>query len=209
MIEWLKRSLASTRYFVQLGAGAWYVYDVILRFPRRLIRGSFSFVWRKYRDLWNKVTKDKYGGFVPWRGGAMLISTALLIMSLTSLTIFVSQIGLYFLTRRSELIYLNQSEEIYPEDNIHSVKGCEELSCNPETTVYFHITPRFFHHVWSVLNTGHLFYPDLVAAASPAVPTECRVISYGFRVKYFMNNFDWYPYALRINCEVVVNKRQS
>jgi hypothetical protein len=45
-----------------------------------------------------------------------------------------------------------------------------------------------------------LFFPDYVAASVPLSISECKITSYGVRVKIFMRGMDIYPDLLQTEC---------
>ena len=120
---------------------------------------------------------------------------------------FAADVVLYAFTARvDEVVYLSNAQEIIPEDNIHSVQGCEvetageEFSCTADKSLYFRIDPDTFSTVWSLLSNGTLFYSDYVAATVAPGWEKCTITSYGFRMKVFLRGFDIYPKLLSANC---------
>lgn len=200
MLERLKAGLASSRFLVQLAASLHWIWTVPLGPVRRVLlwAGRTLFGW--YRRLWIRATHDRYGGFVYWRGGAMIFATVIGIYLLPIVLGFAAQTALYATTRNYEEVYLIQSEEIFPEDNVWAVRGCERLPCDRDSSIYFRISPTAFNHVWSLINTGWLFIPDDVGSGVPTGLTRCWVRSYGIRLKTLMRRFEIYPDALEISC---------
>lgn len=206
MLERLKAGLASSRFLVQLAASLHWVWAVPLRPLRRACVWMLGSVFRWYRRLWVRVTHNEYGGFVYWRGGAMIAATAVALYLIPIMLGFAAQTALYFTTRNYEEVYLIQSEEIYPDDNIWAVRGCERLPCDRDSSIYFRISPTPFNHLWSLVNTGWLFVPDDVGSGVPTGLTRCWVRSYGIRIKTLMRRFEIYPDALDISCRNAVER---
>jgi len=206
MLEKLKAGLASSRFLVQLAASVHWVWVVPLGPVRRALAwiAATGFGW--YKRLWLRLTHNQYGGFVYWRGGAMIVATVVAIYLVPVILMFAAQTALYFTTRNYEEVYLIQSEEIYPDDNIWAVRGCDQLPCDRDSSLYFRISPTPFNHVWSLLNTGWLFIPDDVGSGVPTGLTRCRVRSYGIRLKTLMHRFEIYPDALEISCSSSVER---
>ena len=114
---------------------------------------------------------------------------------------FLFDVGLYLATaKRDEVVYLTNSQEIMPEDNVHSVQGCYELPCTDENSFYFRIRATLFNEVWSVVHGRGLFFPDYVAASVPLSISQCTITSYGVRLKLIMRGADIYPDLLKTEC---------
>lgn len=150
---------------------------------------------RWYKRLWVKITYNKYDEFVYKRGIMMLIGTALTPFVLY----FILLLGYYFSTHKTETVYLNHSEEIYPDDNIWGVRGCHSQFCDSESSLYFRIKPSLFHHAWNLINHGNIFLPDTLGSSVPTGLTKCEVETYGVRMRMTMY-FNIYPNILYINC---------
>ncbi|MBR0664747.1 hypothetical protein GXW71_10330 [Roseomonas hellenica] len=206
MREKVKAGLASSRFLVQLAASLHWVWAVPLRPFRRAGAWMVGSVFRWYRLLWVRCTHNEYGGFVYWRGGAMILATGVALYLIPVVLGFVAQTALYFTTRNYEEVYLIQSEEIYPDDNVWAVRGCDRLPCDRDSSIYFRISPTPFNHLWSVVNTGWLFVPDDVGSGVPTGLTRCWVRSYGIRIKTLMRRFEIYPDALDISCRNAVER---
>lgn len=161
-------------------------------FAGKKIFGIFS--W--YKKLWVKFTHNKYDEFVYKRGAAMAAATLIVPI----LICLILQTGYYLATYKKETIYLNQSEEIYPDDNIWGVRGCNTKHCDSDTSLYFRIKPSLFHHLWNIGHSGRVFLPDAIGSSVPTGLTRCEVISYGVRFRVLMM-FNVYPNILKITCE--------
>ncbi len=153
-----------------------------------------------YKKLWVKFTHNKYDEFVYKRGIAMVAATFATIIIIPTLFCIILDTTYYLTTYKKETIYLNQSEEIYPDDNIWGVRGCYTEQCDSDSSLYFRIKPSMFHHLWSILNEGRIFLPDTVGSSVPTGLTRCEVVSYGVRMRMTML-LNIYPIILKINCE--------
>jgi hypothetical protein len=83
---------------------------------------------------------------------------------------------------------------------VHSVQGCHQLPCTDENSFYFRIRATLFNEIWSLAHGRGLFFPDYVAASVPLSISECRITSYGVRMKIFMRGMDIYPDLLQTEC---------
>jgi hypothetical protein len=207
MRERLKAALGSSRFLVQLAAAIHWIWAVPLRPLRRAVVWIARTFFSWYRRLWVRVTHNSYGGFVYWRGGAMVVATIVALYMIPIMLGFAAQTALFLTTRSYEEVYLIQSEEIYPDDNIWAVRGCDRLPCDRDSSLYFRISPTAFNHVWSLANTGWLFIPDDVGSGVPTGLTRCWVRSYGIRIKTLMRRFEIYPDALEISCSEAAERR--
>lgn len=157
-----------------------------------------------YKALWVKCTHNKYDEFVYKRGITMAISTLVAIVIIPAFVCLILQTAYFWTTYKKEVIYLNQSEEIYPDDNIWGVRGCHTQHCNSESSIYFRIKPSLFHHLWSIWNNGNIFLPDTIGSSVPTGLTQCEVISYGVRMRMTML-LNIYPNILKITCKGISN----
>lgn len=162
-------------------------------------------VW--YKKLWVRFTHNKYEEFVYKRGLAMAAATLLFIVLVPTIGLLIFQTTYYLLTYKKDRIYLIQSEEIYPDDNIWAVRGCYNKVCDSDSSLYFRIRPSLFHHLWSLGHNGSIFLPDVIGSSVPTGLTRCEIVSYGFRLKLMMH-FDIYPSILEIRCEDFNNRQE-
>lgn len=176
----------------------------------------WGIVWKVidwYRGLWNKHTHVN-GEFQIQRGGIMLAITAALgyfaYVLVLPVVLLLPVSAMYYwpadwwpnVGYKREQVYLIQSEEIYPDDNIWAIRGCDALPCDRDTSIYYRVAPTLFNHIWSVANKGSIMLPDDIGSGVPTGITECWVSSYGIRVKALMRTWDLYPEALDISCDV-------
>ena len=174
-------------------------------------------VWRwwsdKYMRLWNKVVYKRDIHFFKWklysgdgmfsrmRAGLMIIATALSFYLIPMGLLLTYHTTLFVFTAQSEVVYLLNSEEVNPDEDTYSIRGCESLPCTEANAIYFRVRPMVFNHLYSLVTRGNLFYPDLVAAVvSPGV-NKCGTFSFGIRLKTLMRRGDLYPDMLDAVCE--------
>jgi hypothetical protein len=156
---------------------------------------------------------DKFGNrlFSKRRAGLMLLATAAVLWFALLPTLgFLFDLGLYFATAKvDEVVYLTNSQEIVPEENIHSVQGCHDLPCNDNNSIYFRIRSTPFNQAWSILHGHGVFFPDYVAAAVPLSVSKCTITSYGVRLKLFMRGMEVYPDVVSTVCEPLVGQESA
>lgn len=160
------------------------------------IAGKVFRIFSWYKHLWVKFTHNKYDEFVYKRGLAMIVGTAAAVVFVC----LIFQTTYFWTTYKKETIYLSQSEEIYPDENIWGVRGCYTQNCDSNSSLYYRIKPSLFHHIWSLLSSGRVFLPDVLGSSVPTGFTRCEVISYGVRFRVTML-FNIYPNILRVTCE--------
>ena len=172
-----------------------------------LIKAPLGFAGEKlarllawYKKIWVKFTHNKYEEFVYKRGLVMALLTALSIIVIPTALCLILRTGYFFATYKQEKIYLIQSEEIYPDDNIWAVRGCYTQNCDSDTSLYYRIEPSLFHQLWSIGHEGDIFLPDAIGSSVPPGMTQCEVISYGVRFRILMR-FNIYPSILKISCD--------
>lgn len=191
----IREIIENSKFLSQVGASLFYVWSVWLKPVRRVV----YWIYRNYRDLWNRLTY-KDDKFVYSRGAFTVLGTLAFLYAIPMLIVLSYQTAMYTLTYHNERVYLFHSQELYPDDNIWSVRGCELVDCANES-LYFRVSPTTFNQIWSVLHKGKAFLADDIASGVPPGKTECQVISYGIRVKLLMRRFDIYPDALSIVCD--------
>lgn len=194
---------ATLRFTYQLLVAAHWVWDTLLRPVSRPLTRVGKWLVSRYMRLWDRVVYTKEGYFSKVRAGVMLASTIAFLWVLPHVLLFAAQAGLFLATVQKETIFLTQAQEIVPDEDIHSVRGCESEVCDADNSVYFRVRPTGFHQVWSLLTRGSIFLPDYVT--SPVAPglNRCEVVSYGFRAKFLMRNWDVYPDLLSARCSFV------
>ena len=199
-MEKIRQIIANSKFLTQFFSGLYFFWDKIIGPPRRLLFGWIGKFYRWYKKTWVRYTHDKYGGFVYQRGGIMVTLTILALFLIPTAINLTFNTVMFFTTYRSERVYLFNSSEIYPDDNIWSVRGCELVNCADES-LYFRVAPTLFNQIWSVVYRRELFLPDDIASGVPPGKTECHIISYGIRVKSLMKRYEIYPDALYIACD--------
>lgn len=157
-----------------------------------------------YMVIWHKMAYDSSGRFSRTRSMISVIASILFIWFIPEIFGFVYHVSLFTFTYKHEQIYLTNSEEIYPELDIHSVKGCSSLPCDNDNSEYYRVVSTPFSDVYSLITNYSFFYPDNVATV-PGV-SKCDVVSYGFRFKskLIKQTFDFYPYMLDTVCMPII-----
>lgn len=199
-MEEIKKFLANSRFIIQFLAGLHFVWDRVLGPPRRIMLKILGRLFHWYKAKWNRYTYDKYGGFVYKRAGIMTTITLLVLFMIPTFMSLSFQTMMFLTTYNSERVYLFHAEEIYPDDNIWSIRGCEMVNCATES-LYFRVAPSLFNHIWSIIYKQELFLADDIASGVPPGKTECHIISYGIRLKTLMKRYEIYPDALYIACD--------
>lgn len=208
-----KRLTALHVFYLQIMRAIFWIYWNVVLPLGKVIRRPALWLFHQYRRLWDAVVyvKNRKGKevFSPTRGGVLLLVSIVSLWYLPwPIMGFAWDISWYLATARvRETIYLTQSQEIYPDDDIHSVKACETAICDDQETFYFRVRPRTFNHFWAIAKKGDFFFPDLVSAAVPPGLNECIVSSYGIRAKFFIKHWDIYPDLLEARCIPVAEKK--
>ena len=188
----------------------------------RVFSPPFVFVARIYKKLWQRFAfyTDPQSGeriFSRKRSSAVMAVTLLFVLALTPTGIgsalrFVSvepvlDSVLMLTSMKTETFYLNNSQEVDPEGNIHSVRGCRiEGLCGEKDAAYFRVLPRLSHDVWKLIRYGNPIYvPDhVVAPIAPGV-NKCAVTYYGYRMtsswlSRLLRSLELYPTMLEASC---------
>ncbi len=187
-------------YGMTLLYSLWSIVKNSVMKPAAFLCNIFSPILRTYKKIWIALTHNKYDEFVYKRGVAVIIGTAISCFAALVIVFVAFDCAYYLATNKTENIYLSQSEEIYPDDNIWGVKGCYTPECDSTSALYFRIKPSFFNHLWNMTENGHVFFPDIIAATVPTGQAFCEVTSYGLRFRILMM-FNIYPSILEVNCK--------
>src|SRR5215813_1314062 len=157
-----------------LGRGLMRVTPWLCR-PVRALWNRFVYVEDQYKN--RRLSKRRATGFV----AAGLVFAWYVFVPLVA---FLYDFGLYLVTvKHDEVVYLTNSQEIIPNENVHSVQGCHQLPCTDANSFYFRIRATLFNEVWSLVHARGLFFPDYVAASVPLSISQCKITSYGVRLK--------------------------
>jgi hypothetical protein len=202
-----REDLSAVQRFIAaiLGALRWIYLRLLAPLARGLVVPAV-WLWILVRALWNRCVyiEDEYKNRRLSKRRAAAFSLGGLVFAwfvFIPLLVFLFDVGLYLVTaKRDEIVYLTNSQEILPEANIHSVQGCHALPCTDENSFYFRIRATLFNELWSLVHGRGLFFPDYVAASVPLTISECRITSYGVRLKIFMRGMDIYPDLLQTEC---------
>jgi len=192
-----RRTYQITQGFDWITARVYPVWRVTSWPFRQVIKGWF---W-----LWDKMVHDDAGNFNKTLAGAFLFGSAVFAwFFLVPMLMFVLDCGLYLTTvKRDDAVYLFNSQEIDPVENVHSVQGCYKIPCSDADSIYFRIRPTWFNESWNIAHHGEPFFSDYVAAAIPITVSRCVITSYGFRMRLFMRGFNVYPDLLQSVCTPV------
>lgn len=198
-------------FWSYFGEGLGWIYAWMIRpITSRLWRLA-RWLFEKYRRffLWAITKTDAYGNTyrsVP-RSGGLILSTIFAIFLLFSIAHLTWTAALYLATvQHDDHINLTFSQEIYPELDIHSVKGCEQIPCTDSNSLYFRVGPSLFNWIWWAVHRHQWFLPDQVAGTVPPGNNKCIATTYGvrWRITIFLG-VNAYPEILDIKrCEPVV-----
>ena len=192
--------MENLRHFIQIVVSFIISVWSVIKTPCVVIGGKLATAFSWYKRLWVKYTHNKYDEFVYKRGVAMVMVTLVCLVLVPTAISVVLDTGYYFATHKKEHIYLIQSEEIFPEDNIWAVRGCYTQNCDSQSSLYYRIKPSVFNHLWNIGHNGNIFLPDTIGSSVPTGLTRCEVDSYGIRLRILMT-FNIYPSVLQIMCE--------
>lgn len=187
----------------------------------RGVGASIGFAARGYAKLWDRVVykNDKETGervLSRKRAGGMLAATFMAAVAMTPTT--AGEFVRFFTvepavdavmmaaTMRTDKMNLYASEEIVPEHNIHSVRGCAVDQCSESDAIYMRVKPRLSHDIWKLVAHGNPIYvPDHVVAPIAAGVNRCEVTHYGIRltnsfIGRVASSLQVYPTMLEAKC---------
>lgn len=223
----VKASVEATQQTIKEASRAWTVvresalgfYHNIYKPVAEFLSPYLGWIGRGYKKLWNKVCykEDPETGEFKLdrkRAGAMLLATMTAVTALTPTTMggwvrdgigevaepVVDSVRMATTYESKETLYLSDSKETFPAQDIHSVKGCKSVECGEEDGVYFYVKPSILHNAWNWAVKGNPMYiPDhVVAPIAPGV-NKCEVTSYGVRWRV-ARWLQAYPVLLEAKC---------
>ena len=198
------------------------VHERILGPLWSLISPPLKWVMASYKKLWNRhafSTDAKTGARVLSRKrSSFIIALTIVVGSVFTPTSLGDAIRfvtvepfidgiLMSLTKKTETFYLNNSEEVDHEGNVHAVRGCRHAGqCTEKDAAYFRVRPRLAHDIWKFVTYGNPIYvPDhVVAPIAPGV-NKCEVTYYGYRmtsswISRLIRSMQFYPTMLEASC---------
>jgi hypothetical protein len=177
----------------QVTAGSSWVYRNVLSPLWSVSEPAIGWAVRGYKRIWDRVVnvKDSEGEFVfsKKRAGMMILSTIFAAAALVNygppvakeLGWSATSAAWWAASNKEEAIVLNKSSD--PVTGVYSVHGCHGWPCDSDNTIDFVIDDSLFHDIHRWATHGESFYPSLIAAAVPDVPSVCKVQEYGWRAK--------------------------
>ena len=224
-VTFLRRTIASIRTVV----GG--LLSTVVSPVWRVLRPPLSWLGRIYLSVWNRfaytvdrTTNERRLSRV--RSSIVVVCTVLVLSTFTD-TWLGSTVRFFTvepivdgtligLSKRTEVFYLTQSDEIDPENNIHSVRGCRKRGeCAEVDAAYFRVQPRLSHDIWKLWMYGNPVYvPDhIVAPIAPGL-NECHVTYYGYRmtsswIARVLRSLQFYPTMLEAKCTYLGSNNPS
>ncbi len=218
------------RTVVDIKEGCAGIFENVLRPLWSIIGPPFNLAARIYRKIWRRFayyTDKKSGNRVlsRRRSGVVAAITLFFIVMVSptgighSIRFFtvepIIDAALMATSMRTEIFYLNHSEEIDPDENIHSVRGCKsEGICTERDAAYFRVRPRLSHDIWKLIKYDNPIYvPDhVVAPIAPGV-NKCTVTYYGYRmtsswIARLLRSLQFYPTMLECTCNYIGGHEQ-
>jgi hypothetical protein len=213
--------IAKTIYHIKEAFAGFYQRYIkpVLSFLNPIFGWIFKYylvIWNRYAYSTDKTICEKV--FSRKKSSFIILITVLFVSAFTPTSlgnavrfITVEPIvdGILILaSKKSETFYLYNSEEIDPEANVHSVRGCRVIGeCSEKDSIYFRVKPRLAHDIWKLTLYGNPIYvPDhVVAPIAPGV-NKCLVTYYGYRmtsswISRLLRSFQVYPIMLEASCE--------
>jgi hypothetical protein len=165
--------------------------------PLRWLGSLFG--WYK-RRIWNRYTRNAAGEQTAKRVGLTFAGTLVFLWLLPGIIAGVFSTVLIATTLHTETAFLTQTEEIDPDGDVHSIKGCRAIPCSESDAIYYRVRPDWAHSFYSYFTTGGPFFPDLTASVVAPGVNKCSVTSYGFRMR-LLRGWGIYPDMLDATCE--------
>ena len=183
--------------------------------PLAFVARLYLVFWNRWAYVTDKVTKERT---LSRARSSVVVVVTILFLSMGTNTQLGSAVRfvtveplldgmLMAVSKRTEVFYLTQSDEIDPDNNIYSVRGCRKRGeCSEIDAAYFRVQPRLAHDVWKLVTYGNPVYvPDhIVAPIAPGL-NECHVTYYVYRmtsswIARILRSLQFYPTMLEAKC---------
>ena len=222
-VSFIRRTVGATRTVIG-GVLSTILYPVwrVLGPPVTWLGGIYLSLWNRFAYSVDRSTNERKLSRA--RSSLVVIATVLALSVFTN-TWLGSAVRFFTvepvvdgvligLSKRTETFYLSQSDEIDPENNIHSVRGCRKRGeCAEVDAAYFRVQPRLSHDIWKLWMYGNPVYvPDhIVAPIAPGL-NECHVTYYGYRmtsswIARVLRSLQFYPTMLEAKCTYLGSER--
>lgn len=155
--------------------------------------------WYK-RRVWDRWAVNASGKVTALRAAITAIITASVIWCVPAVIATAWNAGLMLTTWKVETVFLTATEEIDPDNDVHSVRGCVSFPCTEKEAVYYRVSRNALHDVYSLTKRGYFFYPEEVASVVAPGVNKCEVTSYGIRLRAMMRGWGVYPHLLNAVC---------
>lgn len=196
--NWLERAVQFTQNKAQATTDFYHDHaHGPLRRIVRIVRGIA--LWYRY-SIWDRFTKNDDEKRTPKRVAATVFATLLALYLVPTALHATWQAGLMAATWRDEVVYLTAAEEVDPDGDVHSIRGCREIPCKESDSIYFRVRPTWMHDIYALITRGSVFYPDYVASVVAPGVNRCEVTSYGIRIRALMRGWDVFPDMLDAVC---------
>lgn len=156
-------------------------------------------VWYK-RRVWDRFARNSGGRVTALRGSLTAALTVIALWMIPGVIATAWNAGLMATTWKEERVFLTNTQEIDPENDIHSVRGCVSFPCTERQAVYYRVSRSTLHDGYAVIKRGYFFYPEEVASVVAPGVNDCQVTSYGIRVRALMRGWGIYPHLLNAVC---------
>lgn len=156
-------------------------------------------MWYK-RRVWDRFARGEGGRVTALRGSMTAALTVIALWMIPAAIATVWNTALMATTWNEERVFLTATEEIDPDNDIHSVRGCESFPCTEKQAVYYRVSRNALHDVYAFRTRGYFFYPEEVASVVAPGVNDCQVTSYGIRVRALMRGWGIYPHLLNAVC---------
>lgn len=198
--EPVRQAAHNARFLAQLLLALGWIWRNVARPVLRFLRRPVTYLWRRYRALWDHCVYQN-GRFSRARAGLMLLATWAFVWYLLLDTIdLVWDAGLYTLTARvDEHVYLNSSQQIDNWTGAHAIEGWARPPFSDDDAIYFRTSGGWFNQLWSLSHGKGLFFPEYVGAAVPTGISKCVVTTYGIRLR-LLNRINQFPDLLAVSC---------
>lgn len=158
-------------------------------------------IWRFYKTrIWDRFARNDEGRVTQKGASLTFVATLFALYMIPSVLLLGWQGVLMATTMKEEVVYLTDSAEIGPDEEIFNVRGNTKPVSTPDNALYYRVRPTLMHTIYSWIVYHQPFYPEDIASVAPGL-NKCTVVSYGFRSRILVRSrWKIYPDLLWSEC---------
>lgn len=166
----------------------------------------WQWLWNIYKRIFTKyaivndvVDKEKAAYVLP----LMVFGSWLLFFIVIPVTVDFGADGIAVMTKHTNVeLFLTGAQPLDESISLFRAKGCPEMPCTDNNSIYYHIQPNQFEFVRRLILEQSWYLPDQIEAAIPDQLSKCVVDVQWFRVRWIKHLpfiDEWFPTIVKVH----------